>query len=265
MKTSTKLLIVLFSCLPLSMVAYGYFLKQQFNAGNFYQEIYLQNKERVFKAIPAFNHLVIDGNLYVFEESSLTKKDTEHKKIHYPGSRTVSMRLESQVEITGTGKTPGLSILAKYQDIVKTKIGNDTLYISFFKLNGEKIAYTIDALTNILSVNNKHLKSAELNTGNFSIVNLKGKELAVKTKNSFLRIEGSGFDQLILNADASKPIEIDNNTISVLQYSLQNNSKLNLGKNEIKNFQKLSADSLSKISVQGYASDMEKFLPVLSK
>ncbi|HET8829190.1 MAG TPA: hypothetical protein VFM79_07595, partial [Pelobium sp.] len=114
-------------------------------------------------------------------------------------------------------------------------------------------------------ITNNNLESLQLKTGVYKLNKIDGKNLLVKIETAGLKVSNVSFKTLSILADSAKWIDINTSKVDLFQYSLQNNSKLNLGKNEIKNFQKLSADSLSKISVQGYASDMEKFLPVLSK
>ena len=134
MKTSTKLLIVLFACLPLSMVAYAYLLKQQFNEGNFYQNINQNQPNYIFKSLPPFKHVVVDGNLYIVDESPLTRDPKIKIANDFTGTRTISIQYNQLIEFTTTKKEIGYNVLANFENIVKTKIKNDTLYISLFKL-----------------------------------------------------------------------------------------------------------------------------------
>src|SRR5690606_2731196 len=113
MKTSTKLLIALFACVPLSMVAYGYLLKQQFDAGNFVQNIYLHHPKYTFKALPTFKHLVIDGNLYVMRESDLTRSANQPIK-HRNG--ILSIQWNATVLFTGSQEENSYKVLAGYED-----------------------------------------------------------------------------------------------------------------------------------------------------
>jgi hypothetical protein len=73
------------------------------------------------------------------------------------------------------------------------------------------------------------------------------------------------FDTLRISAEKANSITMENSVVNVFRYMLKNNSKLILGKNEVQNFESLGVDSLSEISVQGKAKDMEKFLPALSQ
>lgn len=82
MKTSTKLIIALFATVPLCIVAYGYLLKQQFKAGNFAQNIYHSSPNYTFKALPPFEHVVVDGNLFTTNENPLTKKSNKSDNVH---------------------------------------------------------------------------------------------------------------------------------------------------------------------------------------
>lgn len=262
MKTSTKLLIVLLLSVPLSMFAYGYLLKQQFNEGNFYTKVNADHPKYVFKSLASFKNVVVDGNLYLVYESSLTRKPNV-KIEHFIGTRTTAIGNGQLIEFTNTQKEIGYSVLAGYEDIVKTKIKNDTLFISLFKFNGKGI--NIDQNLTFLSINNGNLKTLELTNGNYKIDQISGDDLSIEVKKADLVLENVKFDSLKLFATHAKSLSVDSSTISSLQYALLENSKLNLGANKIKAIENMGSDSLSVISVSGYAPWMEKFLPALTK
>src|SRR5690606_17628772 len=125
----------------------GYLLKQQFDAGNFVTNVYSYHPKYTFKPLPAFKHLVIDGNLYVMRERDITRSIDQPVK-HQNG--TFSVQWNAPIEFTSSQKENGYNVLAGYEDIVKTKIQNDTLYISFFKPHGENMS-TFNAGSNLLS------------------------------------------------------------------------------------------------------------------
>ncbi len=260
MKTSTKLLSVLFACLLLSMVAYGYLLKQQFNKGIFFKNIYEYHSDYVFTAA-TFKHVVVDGNLFLTVENPLTQ---DPKKIETKNeTRSTYVLMNKVVEFTATQNETGYSVLNRYKDIVKTRIQNDTLYISFFKLNG-KTLYNYDPNAYILSINNGNLESLNLKAGSYSVNRITGKNLSLKLQSVMLTVEEVSFDSLKVLANEAEEIKIDSSNISSFQYSLLNHSKLNLINNKIKSFKNLGTDNLSEISLNGKAKDMEKFLQDLS-
>ncbi len=242
------------------MVVYGYLLKQQFDSGNFVQNVYKQLPKYSFRALTPFRHVVVDGNLYIYSESPLTQKLDIIKK-NQPADLAY-VQWDKVFGFSGAQKEVGYSVLAGYEDIVKTKIKNDTLYVTFFKSNGEDLRYAGSG--EIVSINNKEIISLDLNNGFYSFNKITGQKLTAKVKNAGLKIGSVNFDTFHVSADNANSIDIDSSTISLFQYSLHNHSKLNLENNKITTFQKLSLDSLSKISVQGYAINMEKFLPALT-
>lgn len=258
MKTSTKLLIVLFACIPLSMFAYSFLLKQQFTAGNFTQDIYKHKNTRIYKSIAPFKHLVIDGNLYVSEESSLTKSATQGKQKQFIGERILSIGWDAPVEITHHGKKTEYSVLPKYKDVIKTKIKNDTLYVSFFKKNGTNTYWSNNDC--LLKISNPRLISVNLNSGTFVLKDMNGKDLNAVTKNAKVTFKNSSLQQLEISAESTKPLNIQSNKIDVLRYSLFDKSNLLLEDNKINKFQQIATDSLSQISIQGNAQQMEQFL-----
>lgn len=261
MKTSTKLLIALLLCIPLSMAVYGYLLKQQFDAGNFFQDISSNKFTYVFKTLPPFKHVVVDGLLYVVDESLLTRNQ-KVKTEHFVGTRTTAIGGDYLIEFTDIEKENGYSILSQYEDFIKTKIKSDTLYISLFKLNGKDLYVPNVAF---LSINSSDLKSLKLSNGNYRIKEIVGKDLSVKLQFANLAVAGVTLDSLHVFSTDDKKINIDSSNIALFQYRLLNKSKLILGDNKIKTFKDLGSDSLAEISVQGKAKDMEKFLPALSQ
>jgi hypothetical protein len=261
MKTSTKLFIVLFACVPLSMSAYAYLLRQQFVKGIFFQ---IRQNHQKFTSIslPAFKNAVIDGNLYVMRESDLTKITPNTPEEYKNGILFIGW--DAQIEFTGTQSTNSLKILEGYEDIVKTKIKNDTLYVSLFKPHGENMG-NFDQGKTLISINNRDLHSLNLNAGNYTLTKMSNKELSVNVTRAGLTARDVNVDTLKISAEQANSITMENSVVDVFKYMLKNNSKLILGKNEVQNFESLGVDSLSEISVQGKAKDMEKFLPALSQ
>lgn len=259
MKTSTKLLIVLFACIPLSMFAYSYLLKQEFTAGNFTQDIYKHKNTRIYKSIAPFKHLVIDGNLYVSEESSLTKSATQGKQKQFIGERILSIGWDAPVEIIHHGIMKAeYSVLPKYKDVIKTKIKNDTLYVSFFKKNGTNTYWSNNDC--LLKISNPQLISVNLNSGTFVLKDMNGQDLNAVTKNAKVTFKNSSFKQLEVSAELTTTLNIQSNKIDVLRYSLLDKSNLLLEGNQIKKLLPLVTDSLSQISIKGNAHQMQQFL-----
>jgi hypothetical protein len=243
------------------MAAYAYLLRQQFVKGIFFQDH--QNHQKFTSIpLPAFKNAVIDGNLYVMRESDLTKITPNTPEEYKNG--ILSIGWNAQIEFSGTQSNNSLKILEGYENIVKTKIKNDTLYVSLFKPHGENMG-NFDQGKTLISINNRDLHSLNLFGGIYTLTKMSNKELSVNVISAGLTAKNIDFDTLRISAEKANSITMENSVVNVFRYMLKNNSKLILGKNQVQSFENLGVDSLSEISVQGKAKDMEKFLPALSQ
>ncbi|GEM_PF-6125455 len=261
MKTSTKLTILLFSLILLAMVAYSYLLQQQFEAETFYYKHYPSKNKYIFKQLSEFKNIVIEGDLKISKESTLTSNKPVQPGAAEKPETIVSLDWEAPVQLIYSKNKTGYDVSNGYEDIVKTKISNDTLYISFFK------RYAKNAGTpplNVLKIYSDELVSLKAISGTYKITDFDGDKLSIFAEDSRINAFKINYQELIVHAEKVKSIHIDSSTINTLNYSLKGKSKLQLSNNTIKQFRKEDVDSTSKISVEADALSMDKFLTIIN-
>jgi hypothetical protein len=153
--------------------------------------------------------------------------------------------------------------LKGYESAIKTRISNDTLYLSLFKLNGKPIS-GVYGNRPFLTILNKDFKSIDITSGYYNINHISGEDLQVKIKEANLHLSELKLKKLTLIADRTEPLGIDASVVDTFQYAFSGRTNFTFGTNKIKAIENLGTDSLSIISVRGYAPWMEQFLPALT-
>lgn len=250
MKTSTKLLIIFFSCIPISLWAYNYILKNEYTAGRFTRDYYPDWQfNYVERKTPDFKYIVIDGAL---RSPGNTPSDWK-PRILIDSSKTSSQQHNT------------ITIAGGYEQLFQTTVKNDTLYITFFtkndprnidnsgidgvglvKINAAKVL-SVKASNAYISIVGKlsgadSLTLATPNNGQFDIYNLKINKL---------NIDGSGYAQLNIE---------ETNHIRNLYYTLGDSSILRLKSHPVQQFHPGKIDSRAGIEITGKAIDLQKNL-----
>jgi hypothetical protein len=249
MKTSTKLLIIFFSCIPISLMAYNYLLNKEYIAGRFARDYY-KNEQPAYQKQPAqaFKHIVINGAL---------KYDI--------GVTNMRPRIVIEGD-TGLKKGNDISILKEYAGILQTRVQNDTLYLSF----DNKAPFSRSEMDPIYTN---------------SLVNIRASDIrSVKASNAYITIMGrpTASDSLSLVSSVSAQYDVfslhinklnisgehdselnlfdQNNNIGNLYYSLHNNSILRLSEHPIKAYHAVNISDSARIEITGKAVELQKRL-----
>jgi hypothetical protein len=251
MKTSTKLLILFLTCIPASVWAYNLLLKRHLNAHQLIIEVRpeLDNNRYTEKILPVFKHLVIDGTMVMGEQDYLEKATNWQPRItvgDYKNSRNNTIRL-----------------LKGYENVIRTKLYNDTLYISFAKKIRTKIKPYSDEnyWDDVLKVRSAQLQSFSGRFGQFNInVNPAIREL---------RLNMSGYGNLSLQGNKLQRADIllkDSVTSNLnikcddLYYTLLGKSQLTLDQQSAGRYHPGLIDSSARISITGYATRFTNML-----
>lgn len=253
MKTSTKLIIILFTCIPVSLLAYNLLLKSQYNKGNFNRDLYPQdNSVFVTQPVsPGFKHIVIDGSLKM-KETGYVEQWMAHIwigkniKSTYPGGNTVTVNNE-------------------LKENLETLVKNDTLFIAFrFRGKFDNNARSWNDEGDIVKIFASDVQSVDIK---FAFVNIADN---ISNANSLkLSVaDGSHYDVNNLSvknldvaaADSSYVNVTKSNRINMLNYSLKGKSSLKLDENPVRQFHAGQVDSTANIQVTGKATYMQNQL-----
>ena len=245
MKTSTKLLLIFFLCIPISLWAYNSLLKKQLTSHNIVMELRPDPTQGYTEIkLPPFKHLVIDG--------SLTYGSKNEKNANWRPAIAV-----------GQFNDNSISILNGYSDIVKHRIANDTLYVTFHKnaiYDDESYMYYRPEVVTI-ATNNLH--SIDASYGRFNIHGNSHThndlKFSVDGKSS---VDFIGFlsNRVDLTLKDSSEFTAQQNKITDLYYNLPHKGKFTVDAYTAKHFHPGNIDSLAWINIQGKASDIKQLL-----
>lgn len=245
MKTSTKLLLIFFLCIPISLWAYNSLLKKQLAARNIVMELRPDPSQQYTEIkLPPFKHLVINGSL------------TYGNK----GERNANWRPAIAV---GQFNDNSISILNGYSDIVKHHIANDTLYVTFHKNAIYDDASYMYYQPEVVKIGTDNLHSVDASYGRF---NLHGN---LHTNNDLkITIDGKSnvdfisflANRLDLTLKDSSEFSAQQNSITNFYYSLPHRGKFTVDAYTAKHFHPGNIDSLAWINIQGKASDVKQLL-----
>jgi hypothetical protein len=252
MKTSNKLLIILFLCIPASLLAYNILLKKEYQDGNFISRFYPdENSNYNETKLPAFKHIVIDG---LVKSPNVQTEQGQMPVVSVGNANS----LVNKSKIKGNS----ISIINTYADLLRTNVKNDTLFVTFFTKAKEAYITTGDKelvqikVTDVTSVSADYafvtvnekpstadsLKLTLGNNGNYNINNLHINNLSVIA---------SGTAELFI---------YKNNEIKNLNYSLLAESILHVDGHPIQQYHPVNVDEKASIEIKDKAADMLKQL-----
>jgi hypothetical protein len=257
MKTSTKLLIIFFSCIPLSLLAYNLLLKKEFTNKNFVREYYLDPSSTfVRKQLPTFKHIVIAGIDGSVNRDNITYWCPRISIDNIKNFKAANQRSGSY-----------FNVIKQYQSNVNTKVKNDTLFISFNVKAG-------DSNSDLSELSNSANGLLQINADNIETVNAVSAYVTIgnnlsATGHIKLLIAGHGHydvnnlntDQLDITASDSSSFNIyQNNRIKNLSYSLLGKGALNLYEHPVQKFHPIQVDSMAIIQLNDKASNLQRRL-----
>ena len=254
MKTSTKLLIGLLTCIPLAITAYAYLLKQKFVANEFVLSIYAEEPEYSKVILDNYNHIVLDGELFYTGESALTRKPTSQVGSY----KSISVSWYPTIKFKGDTDIRSFQILSEYQEALRTKIVKDTLFVSFVQDHGKKADY--NSKHPLLVIDNQHLKSIKAQSSTIKISNFENKELSLDVSKAKLEIKKTDASTLTLIAGKESSVSMFQCNLDTLTYTILNRSQIDFENNHIKNYVKSDTDSTSFIAIRGHAENMTALL-----
>jgi hypothetical protein len=248
MKTSTKLLIIFFTCVPLSLWAYNSLLKKQLDAHNIVMEFrpdpaqtYTEEKLQPFK------YVVVNGAL-TFGEKNETNISWQPK-----------VKFGDNVVNT----TNAINIIRGYDKIVNHRISNDTLYVTFHKngfFNTDPYGYYDPEVVRITA---NDLHSVDASNARFDISgNLKtAKKLKIVLDGkSNMYISNMLTERLDLIVKDASEVNLQANNFNDLYYDLPDKGRLTVDVYSAKHFHPGIIDSLAWINVQGQARQLKQLL-----
>ncbi|MDB5129470.1 hypothetical protein [Mucilaginibacter sp.] len=245
MKTSTKLLIIFFACIPASLWAYNSLLKKQLQAHNIVLELRPDpNQQYTEIKLPHFKYLVVNG--------SLTYGSKNEKNANW--------RPPIQV---GQFNDNFINILRGYADIVKHRISNDTLYVTFHKNAVYDESSYMYYQSDVVRIGTNDLHSVDVSYGRFNIYGNLHTDNNVKITvdgKSNLDFQGLLADRLDLTLKDSSEVNAQQNKINDFYYNLPKKGRLTVDVYSAKHFHPGTIDSLAWISVQGKAGDVKQLL-----
>lgn len=253
MKTSTKLIIILFTCIPVSLLAYNLLLKAQYNKGNFNRDLYPQdNSVFVTKPVsPAFKHIVIDGSLKMketggFEQWMARIWIGKNNKATQPGGNAVTVNSELKENLETLVKNDTLFIAFRVRDKFDNNARNwndegDIVKIFADDIQSVDIKFAFVTIAGNLN-NADSLKLHVADGSHYDVNNLSVKKLDV------------------VAADSSYVSITKSNRINMLNYSLLGKSSLKVDEKPAGQFHPGRLDSTAKIQLTGRATYMQSQL-----
>lgn len=245
MKTSTKLLLIFFLCIPVSLWAYNALLKNQLAAHNIVMELRPDPTQQYTETrLPAYKHVVINGSLT------------------YGAKNEINANWLPAIQV-GQYNSNAISILKGYADVVKYHIANDTLYVAFHKNavydDRSYMYYQADVVK--IATNNLH--SVAASHGRF---NIHGN---LHTHNDLkMVVDGkSNVDFMFFLAERvdvtlkdSSQFNAQQNNINHLYYNLPYKSTFTVDAYAAKHFHPGYIDTNARITIMGKAGEMKQLL-----
>jgi len=252
MKTSTKLLTILFIGIPVALFIYNWLLKEQYAAGKLEEVKYVDVLEDrlLERDVPAFKYLVIDGAL-----RSGKSKD--------PGPYVEDWSMNITILNVRDNQKQKIKVNKLYANMLQTRINNDTLFVSFYR--NKRISNFpsrwYNRLLTIQTPNN--VNSITSRNGNYTIQSFISNNFKlISGEGSSVTFDNSTFDRLEIIARDRQVSISANNKVKELYYSLSNDSRLDIddtGKN-ISKFMPGRIDTSATISLTGKALRVHKYM-----
>ncbi|MRG48844.1 hypothetical protein GFS24_27285 [Chitinophaga sp. SYP-B3965] len=246
MKTSNKLLIVLFFFVVITLVLFNVLLNVQLKAGNLSSEY--QKTTRSTVTMKPFQHVVYDGRQYLHQSRS--SQSWVSRTIHL----SVGDRNKHELEIP-----------SNFEPILRYHYQGDTLFIGFSSEDGAfgRADYIPDgsiplrlfapALSSVASVG-----------GIMNVDRIRQQEpLALHLANSAnFMLLGLDIPVLQLHADSNAQVMVvDNSHVDTLALTMGKSTGITfVTPNNIKNILPVQLDSTARIRVDGKAADMKTYL-----
>jgi hypothetical protein len=250
MKTSTKLIIIFCSFFPVSLLAYNYLIKVEFTKRNFVRE-FSPDATQTYSTynVGKFKHIVIDG--------ALQTADAERLLTWRP---MIAIKSNSHAKLGNQ-----IEALKFYQDRVRTKLKNDTLFVWFVtSVNYKNLNENNDWGNEALRISVNGVTSVDTKYAN---VNIADKPSAFDSLK--LTMMGGGrydlnkintYKLTITAADSSFYNIYKDNRITNLHYSLLDKSTINLDEHPVKQFHADRLDTSAKIQITDKALYLQKQL-----
>ncbi|MEO3403511.1 DUF2807 domain-containing protein [Mucilaginibacter sp. CAU 1740] len=251
MKTSTKLIIIFFMCIPTSLLAYNFILKAEYKKGNVVRDLYPKNNSFYVNktGLPKFTHVVINGSLNVGNGGF------EQWMAHvWVGGIDSSLKADNRV-----------GALEELKDNLEATVKNDTLFISFHATGKyDRFSTTWNHESDIVKIYASKVKSVSIRFANVTI----GKNpdltdslnLTVGDYSRF-NVQNLQLQKLTVVAKDSSSVSIlQSNKIGTLNYSIQGKSILHVDGSPAQRYVARRVDSAAMINLTGKASILQKQL-----
>lgn len=254
MKTSTKLLIVFFIALPITLLAYNLLMKRQYLAGNL-----VPVKERSSDDLNDTTHYIkkqLPQCKYVVVSGEIASGDFGHPNRMWENNGR-------QINIYGDHKGKSVAVVNKYyESLFKTRVNKDTLYIYFYR---QKHVGNIHSVSSILAglYLNSNVEYIRVGRANFisdGSYNLKRLTLSVMGNNNFI-INNLQTNQLNLAAKDEATVTMnDAKNISDLSYSLFDSTKVQFNNCHITAYKPLHIDTAAKMDITIKGNAIQQYL-----
>ena len=248
MKTSNIILLVILICLPVFSFTYNWLLKQQYLEGKvrFYVE-----GHTIQQNLPSFQHIWLDANLSAKDGSD------EPIRLSWPW----------HVRCDATRQIAQIRYPKAWKDIMKARVENDTLFLSFETDKMGRNSYiqlsrTFGAAMLELSVPPIQSFTIQNGTCKFEAVNTMHAVKLVASQKANLYINNTQLEKIEIYVSNLASIQFeDNNRINNLEYALYDQAFLSISdQTTIDQWQLVHTDSLSRITLTAKATELQKHL-----
>lgn len=242
MKTSTRLLIILFLSIPVTMFAFNWLLVNEYKTGNLSLIQWTQYPEEK-RELPAFKHVVMDGRFH-------------HSKGTQPINGGLTLEIASDI-----AQSPLLVIPEIARKNVVTKVMNDTLYISYYKKNVDADAALYWNWRH-LTLYGSNISSLTLNYGNYLIIHLATDSLNLQATDAIVSVNNLTAKTLNAMVHGSSTVHFyENNKVDQFAYSLlDKNGKLEVTHNTSQSYKPGEVNPDAQLVLIGKAPEMEKYI-----
>lgn len=254
MKTSTKLIIILFTCIPVSLLAYNLILKNEYINKNFYRDFYPKDniEYTTTPQLPNFKHIVINGSLKIPQESGF---ETWMARVWIGSKKPNAAQHDGNA----------ISVIKDLEGNLIARVKNDTLFISFrVKSKYDMLSRSWNNDTDIVKIYTSDVSSIKADFANVTIANNPGNADSLKLSiadNSHYNINNLSLKNLNITAADSSYLNLwQSNRVNTLTYSLKNKSSLSIDENPVQHFNPGQVDSAAIIQITGKARFMQKQL-----
>ena len=248
MKTSNIILLVILICLPVFSFTYNWLLKQQYLEGKvrFYVEGYTIQQD-----LPSFQHILLDANLSAKDSSD------ELIRLSWPW----------HIRCDATRQIAQIRFPKAWKDIMKARVANNTLFLSFETDKMGRNFYTQLSRTfgvAMLELSVPPIQSFTMQNGTskFEAVNTMHAVKLVASQKANLYINNTQLEKTEIHLSNSASIQFeDNNRINQLKYALYDQAFLSISdQTTIGQWQPVYVDSLSRITLTAKATELQKHI-----